>query len=183
MALSNSGSQFTSDVPELDVVQCGLSDCTTHVTLACASLGSEAHSALHGHNFVVIDQGLNKLSEAVMKHLLEVTGRPVTRLAMNEVAENSIASGATVFCLIECHKPVLYTATDDEMYRIKLITNNASNIVWVTGGRLLEGTRPDFALVARALMSEQPFLKFFTFDVDDIVSHVQRTAEHLASTF
>lgn len=185
LALSNSGSKFTSDVPELDVVQCGLSDCTTHVTLARASLGREAHSALHGHNFVVVDQGLNKLSEAVMEHLLEATGRPVTRLAMNEVAENSIALGATVFCLIECHKPVLSTATDDEMYRIKLITNNASNIVWVTGGHLLEGTRPDFALVsglARALMLEQPTLKFFTFDVDDIVSHVQRTAEHLAST-
>lgn len=117
-----------------------------------------------------------------MKNLLEVTGRPVTRLAMNEVTENIIAPGSTVFSFIECHKPVLSTG---EMYRIKPISNNASNVVWVTRGNPLEGTRPDFALVsglARALMLEQPSLKFFTFDVNDLVSHVQQTAERLFNT-
>ncbi|MCJ1346998.1 hypothetical protein MMC31_005218, partial [Peltigera leucophlebia] len=184
LALSNSKSKFPSNAPELAVVQCELSNHTTQIILARACLTCEAHNSLNGHNFVIIDRGLNRLNEAVMRNLLEATGRPVTRLAMNEVTENNIALGATVFSFIECHKPVLSTATDDEMYRIKLITNNASNIIWVTGGNLLEGTRPDFALVsglARALMLEQPSLKFFTFDVDDIISHVQQTAEHLVS--
>lgn len=184
LALSNSASKLSSDALELDVVQCALSDHLTHVVLARTSLGSEAHTALSDHSFIVIDRGLNKLSEAVMGNLSEVTGRPVTRLAMDEVTESSIAPGSTVFSLIECQKPVLSTATDDEMRRIKSITNNASNIVWVTGGNLLEGAWPDFALVsglARALVLEQPSLKFFTFDVDDIGSQVQQTAEHLIS--
>lgn len=184
LALCNSGSKFPSNASDLAGVQCELSDRTTQIVLARSCLTSEAHNSLNGQDFVIVDQGLNELSEAVMKNLLEVTGRPVTRLAMNEVTENSIAPGATVFSFIECYKPVLSTATDDEMYRIKLITNNATNIVWVTGGNLLEATRPDFALVsglARALMLEQPSLKFFTFDVDDLVSHVEQTAERLVS--
>lgn len=185
LALSDSNSKFSSNAPELEVVQCDLSSHTIQIVLARKVLTYEAHKeSLNGHSLVIIDRGLDRLSEAVMSNILEATGRPVTRLAMNEVTENNIAPGATVISFIECHKPVLSTATDDEMYRIKLITNNASNIIWVTGGNLLEGTRPDFALVsglARALMLEQPSLKFFTFDVDDIVSHVQQTAEHLVS--
>lgn len=182
LALSDSSCKFPSNAPELEVVKCELSNHTTQILLARHTY--EAHKSLNGHKFVIIDRGLNKLTEAVMRNLEEATGRPVTRLAMNEVTENNIAPGATVFSFIECHKPILSTTTDDEMYRIKLITNNASNIIWVTGGDLLEGTRPDFALVsglARALMLEQPSLKFFTFDVDDTVSHVQQTAEHLVS--
>lgn len=184
LALSDFNFKSPSNDPELAVVQCELSNHKTQIVLAHAVHTHEAHKSLKGHNFVIIDQGLNKLNEAVMRNLLEATGRSATRLALNEVTENSITPGATVFSFIECHKPVLSSATDDEMYRIKLITNNASNIIWVTGGNLLEGTRPDFALVsglARALMLEQPSLKFFTFDVDDIVSQVQLTAEHLVS--
>ncbi|KAL9123287.1 MAG: hypothetical protein Q9187_000159 [Circinaria calcarea] len=184
LALSSSPFRTFHSIQEMDVVQCGLSNNTGEVILARMSKAIENHNASIGHHFVVIDQGSNPLSEAIMKELSKVTSQPITRLAMNEVEEKNIIAGATVFSLIECQQPILVTATDDEMHRIKLITDNASTIVWVTGGNFLEGANPNFALIsgiARALVLEQPSLQFFTFDIDDVYSQVQQTAEHLIS--
>ena len=184
LALSGDSSQILSQARGMNVVQCSLSSNNSQVVLAQIPKMVDNQKSLIGHNFVVVDQGPNALSGAITKKLSGITGQPVTRLSLNEVKHDSISTGATVFSLVECERAVLATATDKEMQCIKLITDNASNIVWVTGGNLLEGTIPDFALVsgiARALVLEQPSLKFFTFDVDDVHSQVDETAGHLLS--
>jgi hypothetical protein len=61
------------------------------------------------------------------------------------------------------------TLTAEEMVKVKLMTDKALNLVWLTGGNNFEGERPDFALISglsRALMLEQPSLKFFTLDLN-----------------
>ena len=185
LALSSSESDIPYGAHEMETVSCSLPNRVDQIVLARMSPESEGQIALRGHNFIVVDHGKSALSEAITKEISEITGQPVTRLTLSEVVKDSITSGATVFSLIECNGPVLSASTDDEMQRVKIITNNASNIVWVTGGNLLDVPKPDFALVsglARALVLEQPSLKFFTFDVDDIHSHVQQTTGHLIAT-
>ena len=182
LALSSSESGIPYATYEMDWVRCNLSNGTDHVVLARASKGSEDEHYVKGQHFVIVDMGKSDLSVAITRKISETIGQPVTRLTLSEVVQDSIIPGSTVFSLIECSNPVLSTLTDDEMRRVKIITNNASNVVWVTGGNLLESPKPDFALVfglARALVLEQPSLRFFTFDVDDINSHLQQTTEHL----
>ena len=184
LALSSSGSDIPYRFQEMERVSCSLPKRVDQIVLARKSTENEGQTALRGHHFIVVDHGKSVLSEAITKKISEITGQPVTRLALSEVVKDSIVSGATVFSLIECNGPVLSASTDDEMQRVKTITNNASSIVWVTGGNLLDSPKPDFALVfglARALVLEQPSLNFFTFDVDDISSYVQQTTEHLVA--
>ena len=60
--------------------------------------------------------------------------------------------------------------TEQELNLVKAITNSASHILWLTGGNLLQGKRPDFSVafgLSRAVMLEQPALKFFVLDIDD----------------
>ena len=66
---------------------------------------------------------------------------------------------------------------------MKIITDTASKIMWITNADLLTGTRPDFAPVlglSRALMLEQPSIRFSVFDVDDISQDIGITARNIS---
>lgn len=135
--------------------------------------------------YLVVDVGINELSKALMARLRTNPNHTVSRISLEELEDGDIASGTTVFSLIESQRPVLATATNAEMRGIKQMTDNASTIVWVTNGNLLQGESPDFALVngvARALVLEQPSLKFFTYDVDDVQSGIDITVGNLLAT-
>ena len=134
------------------------------------------------NGLVVVDRGMTELSQSLCHQLAIASGKKARRLSLNEVSENTIPAGTTVFCLLECEKPILARTTDDEMDRVKIITNNSSSLVWVTGGNLLKGGHPDFGLVSglsRALMLEQPSLQFFTFDLDTIDIEPEKTASNI----
>jgi len=114
-----------------------LSNGTSRV-LSARTCARDEHIDLEENHFMIVDPGANELSDAVTRKLSKIASRPVVRLSLNEVMEGSIAPGATVFCLFESHRSVLSTSTDDEMLRIKMTTNNACNIIWVTNGNPLE---------------------------------------------
>ncbi|KAF4637480.1 hypothetical protein G7Y89_g578 [Cudoniella acicularis] len=183
LIISSVKSRGLRNTDSMDVVECRLSDDAVQISLARVS-DLSSMDALNGFCFIVLDRCTNELSGAIMEKLAKISGRPTSRFTLDEVTEDTITPGATIFCLIECSEPALSTSTNEEIERIKHITNRASNIVWVTGGNLLDGSRPEFALIsgiARALAPEQPSLQFFTFDIDDIRSEVQQTAERLVS--
>ena len=60
-----------------------------------------------------------------------------------------------------------------ELEAIKVLTDRASTLLWITGGGLFQAQKPDFSLVlglSRAVMFEQPSLKFMVFDIDDLAT-------------
>lgn len=64
---------------------------------------------------------------------------------------------------------LLPTLTETELAAIQNITNTASTLLWVTAGGLLEGKKPEHAMVsglARSIRSEQVSLDFRTLDLD-----------------
>ena len=132
---------------------------------------------------VLVDRGLTKLSRILTERLKAAFGdQKVRRLSFNEVSNTTVPPGTTVFSLLESERPLLSGISDDEMQRVKVITNNASRLVWVTCGNLLKGGRPDFGLVSGlslALVLEQPSLTFITFDVDSISASVEKTADNI----
>ncbi|CRG92461.1 Nonribosomal peptide synthetase 14 [Talaromyces islandicus] len=128
---------------------------------------------------VVIDKDNSPLSDALL-----AAHPDATRLVFNEItaASKDTLNGATVISLIEATNPLLATIRDDEMDAFKVITDNASVLLWVTAGDIMRGSRPDFALVSglsRALMLEQPSLHFMTYDIDNSSADPARSAQNL----
>jgi acyl transferase domain-containing protein len=184
LALSRKpGDMFTGGTG-LQSSQSSLSSGNGNIILARFPATQPSGSIFQEKTTVVIDQGMNALSEALLGKIFRATGQEVKRIAFKDVTACSIPPGAIVFSLLESEHPLLSVTTADQMRRIKFITDNASEIVWVTAGDLIKGKFPDHALasgLSRALMLEQPSLSFFTFDVDNIHQHTERTADSLIS--
>jgi hypothetical protein len=107
---------------------------------------------------------------------------PVLGLAQLNTA--ALPSRSVVISTLEAHQPLLSTMSSDEMALVKIITDSASKILWLTNGDLLSGSRPDFAPVlglSRSLMLEQPSLQFAVFDIDDTCSSFDTTAQNVGN--
>ena len=115
------------------------------------------------------DDKLTGLETQLKQTLGKTFNADVTVLPLHQISVQSLPSKSTVICLFESSEPLLATTSDAEMQAVKVITDNAATLLWVTCGDLLNGAHPDMALVnglSRALMLEQPSLKFSTFDLE-----------------
>ncbi|KAI9368958.1 putative polyketide synthase [Aspergillus egyptiacus] len=91
----------------------------------------------------------------------------VVSAGLDEVTQDMI-SQSTVISMLELESPFLPTMTPEEMTRFKVVTDNAADLVWLTGHANMAGQAPDLSLasgLSRALMLEQPALRFFILDV------------------
>lgn len=142
--------------------------------------------ALQKRKYLIVEREKTKLGSVLGDVLREVQGFWVSRVRLQDVTAEHVPSGTTVFNLCELKSPLLSVISDEDMDKIKIITDNASSLVWTTNGNTLHGDRPDHALIsglARALMLEQPSLKIFTYDIDEPDNHVEATAQRLISLF
>ena len=182
LALSLSTKEVPPTEECFDTIQSELHDGSGSVILAHLGRGNRTEMLAKTESIVIIDRGLNVLSRALASESHERYGRNVSRISLNEVSDETIPVGSTVLCLIESQRPILADSTDLDMVRIRIITNNAACIVWLTSGDLMHGTRPEYALVqglSRAIMMEQPSLRFYTYDVDNIADQPHRTARNI----
>ncbi|KAL4942703.1 hypothetical protein BDV06DRAFT_235237 [Aspergillus oleicola] len=139
--------------------------------------------------FLIVErEAKTALGSALADALRPLQGHWVLRVPLHQLTPEHVTSGTTVYNLAELESPLLATISDDDMARVKLLTDNASSLVWVTGGNIINADNPDFALVSglsRAVMLEQPALKFYTYDVDaqgrDDNDHIHSTAQRLVS--
>ena len=95
-----------------------------------------------------------------------------------------IPEKSTVIVTAELDKPILSTASPQQLAAVQKVTDNASNLLWITGGNLIETETPDLSLVfglSRTVMAEQPALKFFVVDIDDPKSNVDLSVSNLLS--
>jgi acyl transferase domain-containing protein len=132
--------------------------------------------------YLIVEREKTKLGSALGDALRSVQGHWVSRVRLEDLTIANIPRNTTVFNLCELKTPLLSVCTDEEMAKIKLITDNASSLIWTTNANTLEGERPDFALISglsRALMLEQPSLKLFTYDIDSPDEFVSETADRL----
>ncbi|KAL2862206.1 type I polyketide synthase [Aspergillus lucknowensis] len=147
--------------------------------------------AVQKSKFVIVerDDTETPLGSALADALRSLQGHSeVLRVPLHQLAPEHVPSGTTIFNLAELEVPLLATISDEDMARVKIMTDNAASLVWVTGGNIVAGGNPDFALISglsRAVMLEQPALKFYTYDVDvpgrQDNAQVPLTAQRLAS--
>jgi len=120
----------------------------------------------------------NKIKESLELYF----GFQIPVLGLTQLSTATLPNQSVVISTLEADRPLLSTMSEDEMTLVKIITDSASKILWLTNGDLLSGSRPDFAPVlglSRSLMLEQPSLKFAVFDIDDTSSSFNTTAENV----
>ncbi|KAL2802548.1 hypothetical protein BJX63DRAFT_440810 [Aspergillus granulosus] len=156
-------------------------------TLVFSRLKSQS-VPLQKPKFLIVERDAKtRLGSALADALRPIQGHWVLRVPLHQLTAEHAPSGTIVFNLVEMESPLLATISDEDMARVKFMTDNASSLVWVTGGNILRGDNPDFALVSglsRAVMLEQPSLKFYTYDIDPAGTqedYVHITAQRLVS--
>lgn len=128
--------------------------------------------------------GSHALHDSLETQMAAYFGRSVRRISLQEATTATIPLKSIVISTIELENPILAVMSSEEMRLIKILTDNAGSLFWITGGGMLTGARPDFALVnglSRCLMLEQPSLRFFTVDVDDISTNLNHTTQNILS--
>ncbi|KAL4746292.1 hypothetical protein BDW72DRAFT_207477 [Aspergillus terricola var. indicus] len=168
----------------LSCLSCAVSNGTANLVVARRT-PTPHHSALATARFLIVERTAqpSKLGAALAAALADLKPRGgITCVPLALLKPAHILKGTTIFSLCELHTPLLSTSSDAEMAQIKLMTDNATSLVWLTNGDIMNGTRPDFALasgIARALTLEQPSLTFYTFDLDEPDTDIGLTAQHL----
>lgn len=82
---------------------------------------------------------------------------------MAEIPEKPI-----VISCLEVDQPVLPVMSPEEMSLLRLLIDKTTDLLWLTGAATLDGKKPDLTLasgLSRALMLEQPALRFAILDV------------------
>lgn len=126
---------------------------------------------------------LTKLDNALIRVLNSIAASTITYIALTELGPKTIPPKCVVVATMEASSAVLRDLTESQMVQLQLLTDHAAKIVWVTNCNIMQGERPDFAVVqglARALMLEQPSTVFSVFDVDDSHNDVGTTAKNIS---
>ncbi|MCJ1246453.1 hypothetical protein MMC30_003660 [Trapelia coarctata] len=125
-----------------------------------------------GSRVVLVERNpSHELNEMLQANLSLQSGSETNRISLEEASSSTIPPRSIVVSTIELQDPILLDPTPDQVNSIKAMTDNASLLVWITGGGLLRAKRPSFSLVlglARSLMLEQPSLKMFVVDLDEV---------------
>lgn len=111
-------------------------------------------------------EGEERFNNMLREELTKRFGKETRLLSPGKLTPESIKPGDTVVSALELHSPVLPTLGEESMSRVKSLTNNAHNLVWITG---LAEAQPELSLVrglSRTLRLEQPSLRFFVFSTE-----------------
>ncbi|RDW91779.1 polyketide synthase-nonribosomal peptide synthetase [Coleophoma crateriformis] len=139
-------------------------------TIAVSTLKPTEKSESKPRDILVVEESAQSaFNDIMIDNLSKALGQVVERVSLDKLSQTMIKPKSTIISTIELTRPVMSTLTAEEMVQVKLMTDNALNLVWLTGGNNFQGEHPDFALISglsRALMLEQPSLKFFTLDLD-----------------
>lgn len=119
----------------------------------------------------------------VIRNAFGTIGWPTVTTPLEEVL-SSPPTDEQIVMLVDLEGPFLQSVTESEFQAIQSITNNASSIMWVSPGGLMNGKNPEYAMaagLARAVTSEQATLKFATLDYDQENSSMGHVARTIAS--
>ncbi|KAL9598452.1 MAG: hypothetical protein Q9219_004488 [cf. Caloplaca sp. 3 TL-2023] len=123
------------------------------------------------HRILIVERGENpSFVDSLMPRLAAHFEQRIDRIALSMLTKSAVGPGTTVVCTVELYDSILTTLSESQMSSMKVMTDNASHILWIHGGGNIHATRPDLAMVtgfSRSLVLEQPSLRFFTYDLGD----------------
>jgi acyl transferase domain-containing protein len=183
LALFPDGADKKIETDVLSSVSCPVNDGRGSL-VAIRRTAQPRKDAMSKQGSLIVEQETTQLGAALHAALSAASGKEVSRVLLKDLVAEDVPQGVDVFNLCEATSPLLSTISDEDMDKVKLMTENASSLVWVTNGNILQGGHPDYGLVSglsRAVMLEQPSLKFFTFDIDTPEVDTDLTAARLVA--
>ncbi|KAF6220300.1 hypothetical protein HO133_003432 [Letharia lupina] len=167
----------------LDILHTDFEDSDVNISIARPSqrLHTLFESSKHNYIMVVANRD-NPLNHLIAATLSEALGFDVQQLSLNEGPLGTVAPGSIVITTLELEEPLLADMTDHQMQMVKRMIENASILLWVTGGALFKAQRPLFALVlglARTVMLERPALKMPVLDLDNTTLDLAISAQNV----
>lgn len=108
----------------------------------------------------------------------------IKEYTLSELEAAEIPQRSIVISCLEIKKAFLPVMSPKEMDLLRRVTDKTADLLWLTGAAMLEGRNPDLTLasgLSRALMLEQPALRFAILDMDisaDDVSSNDHTQVH-----
>lgn len=93
----------------------------------------------------------------------------VQKVCLQDVSPGIIDPGSTVVSTVDLVEPVTETLDSHKLRYLQAIFESASNLIWLSGGRLFQAHNPNQAPIvglARAVMLEQPAFRFLYIDID-----------------
>ena len=145
------------------------------------------HDKRDTKNLVIVERdGASDTVRGLSGKLSAALGHSAKIVKLSDVSTQTISKGAPIISLLEAEAALLSTLDSDQMSLVKVLTNNASTLIWMTGGGLLAGGKPEFGMalgVQRAVSMEQPSLGFYNFDVDQSDLTAPETVANLLAIY
>ncbi|KAJ6260165.1 hypothetical protein Dda_4388 [Drechslerella dactyloides] len=133
---------------------------------------------------IVIEEAPTALGDSIIKEISLIANQHARRLVFSELTSETNLLGSRIISLLEIEKPILATATEDQFDKLKILTSISKALIWVTCGNLLSGQSPDHGIafgLCRSIALEQPSLRIFTYDIDEICTKPKQTAQNIVS--
>lgn len=112
---------------------------------------------------------VSELAAEIRFHFSRYVGiQNVKTLSLEDISKIELSAKTIVISLLEVEIPLLATMTPQEMDLVKRVTDNSIDLIWLTGASYVDGSAPNLTLasgLSRALMLEQPSLRFVVLDV------------------
>ncbi|TVY25497.1 Reducing polyketide synthase [Lachnellula hyalina] len=135
------------------------------------------HKSLLDKDILIISG--NKPSSAVAdftkslsSYLKQTAGAAqVNNVSIADLDQASVSSKMICISLLEIEREFLATMSPEDMNRLRTCTDIATNLLWFTGAGMLTTPDPNLTLsngLSRALMLEQPSLRFTIYDVGPV---------------
>lgn len=122
------------------------------------------------------------LNDILEERLSELYARTIHRVRWDEISPSTISHGSIVVSTIESDEAFFPAISEKDFNQLKVLTDRVSVLLWVTGGNLTTGARPEFAFassLSRAIRLEQPSTRFVTVDIDDPTMMFEQTASNI----
>ncbi|KIA75786.1 polyketide synthase [Aspergillus ustus] len=112
---------------------------------------------------------LDNLATFIEGHLRSTEGVAAARtIRWDDLDGVELSNQVTCVSLLELENEILATLNAADMNRLRRITDTVGNLIWLTGANMLGSPHPDLTLssgLSRALMLEQPSLRFTVLDI------------------
>ncbi|KAI9665524.1 MAG: Type I Iterative PKS [Alyxoria varia] len=168
--------------------------CTSMSSLGVCAIGVQKTDNMSGAIdepaptvYLVGSQRHEDIHVAIEAALRSLFGMNVIFIPFQDVSTRAvIALQSLIIFTVEYHNTILDGISAEDMTRLKVLTDSASKLLWLTRGNLTVGAKPEASLVlglSRALMLEQPSLKMMVFDVELNGANVEDTGTNIAHAF
>ncbi|KAI1743074.1 polyketide synthase-like protein [Xylaria scruposa] len=129
-------------------------------------------SSLNGKPVVVLtceaSESLQPFITELMESFKALVADDIRIVSLDQMIAGNISPDTICISTLEVEKPFIATMGEERLNMLQTLTDKVKNIVWLTGANMLAVPNPDLALVSglsRALMVEQPALRFVVFDI------------------